>query len=580
MLSRLKKWNTLRNQILFIFLFVMIIVLLVVSLLTLRHVSSLLKNNAEKQIQQVAIEANGRIESLYEQINMSSKLVITDERVQRILTDVYEEKEVSFNDRQQLMGHINRIVGNTDGIFSFQLFSGKQRRVLPLGEEALMNRIDRKWIDEANRAKGRMVWIGEDPLDKNYFLAIRRVNLIEKQFRNIGYLLISIDRNHFKFENEAFEDDQYTILLDQDQKPIFRNYHGNINSIINSDENIVQLNHQDYILTKQSSDLTGWTVLILTPVSELTEGMSRIRTGFILSGVVGLFIFTICSFFLSTIITRPIVRLTKTMQRAGEGSLTLNPSVASVNEINELNSTYNQLVKVTNHLIQMVYQKEILRSQSELKALQAQINPHFLFNTLDALHWSLEEKDEEELSELVLAMSNLFRYTITKETDDDWVFLKDEIKHIGDYMEIMKMRFGDRLQWHISIPIEYELVRIPKLIIQPLVENAILHGAGNKVGDCLISVTVEPVQREDKEWITITVQDDGSGMDKERLDWIIQSMKYGGTSSMTGKGIAISNVYKRLTLYYKGILHSDLLIESKLNEGTRISFELPIAGGE
>ncbi|MGX6444477.1 sensor histidine kinase [Neobacillus sp. K501] len=580
MLNRLKKWNTLRNQILFIFLFVMIIVLLVVSLLTLRHVSSLLKNNAEKQIQQVAIEANGRIESLYGQINMSSKLVITDERVQRILTDVYQEKEVSFNDRQQLMGHINRIVGNTDGIFSFQLFSGKQRRVLPLGEEALMNRIDRKWIDEANRAKGRMVWIGEDPIDKNYFLAIRRVNLIEKQFRNIGYLLISIDRNHFKFENEAYEDDQYTILLDQDQKPIFRNYHGNINSIINSDENIVQLNHQDYILTKQSSDLTGWTVFILTPVSELTEGMSRIRTGFILSGVVGLFIFTICSFFLSTIITRPIVRLTRTMQRAGEGSLTLNPSVASVNEINELNSTYNQLVKVTNHLIQMVYQKEILRSQSELKALQAQINPHFLFNTLDALHWSLEEKDEEELSELVLAMSNLFRYTITKETDDDWVFLKDEIKHIGDYMEIMKMRFGDRLQWHISIPIEYELVRIPKLIIQPLVENAILHGAGNKVGDCLISVTVEPVQREDKECIRITVQDDGSGMDKERLDWIIQSMKYGGTSSMTGKGIAISNVYKRLTLYYKGILHSDLLIESKLNEGTRISFELPITGGE
>lgn len=580
MINQLKKWNTLRNQILFIFLFVMIIVLLIVSLLTLKQVSSLLQNNAEKQIQQVAIEANGRIESLYEQINMSSKLVITDEQVQRILTDVYQGKEVSFSDRQQLMGHINRIMGNTEGIFSFQLFSSKHQRVLPLDEDALKNRIDKKWIDIANRAKGRMVWIGEDPIDKNYFLAIRRVNLIERQFKNIGYLLISIDRNHFKFANEAYENDQYTILLDQDQKPIIENYHGDITSILKRDENIVQLNQQDYMVTKQSSKLTGWTVLILTPVSDLTEGMSRIRTGFILSGVVGVFIFTICSYFLSTIITRPIVRLTKTMQRAGEGSLTLNPSVSSVNEINELNSTYNQLVKVTNHLIQMVYQKEILRSQSELKALQAQINPHFLFNTLDALHWSLEEKDEEELSELVLAMSNLFRYTITKETDDDWVFLKDEIKHIGDYMEIMKMRFGNRLQWQVSVPLEYEFVRIPKLIIQPLVENAILHGAGNKVGDCLISVTVELVKRDGKEWIRISVQDDGSGMDKERLEWIIQSMQTGGTSSLNGKGMAISNVYKRLQLYYKGILHSDLLIESKLNEGTRISFELPIDGGE
>ncbi|MCM3790171.1 sensor histidine kinase [Domibacillus indicus] len=580
MRKQLKKWNTLRNQILFIFLLVMIIVLLIVSLLTLRQVSSLLKNNAEKQIQQVAIEANGRIESLYEQINMNSKLVITDEEVQRVLTNVYEGKQVTFNDRQKLMGHINRIMGNTDGIFSFQLFSGKHQRVLPLDEDELKNRIGSRWIEEANRARGRMVWIGEDPHDKNYFLAIRRVNLIERQYSNGGYLLISINRDHFNFANEKYENDQYSILLDQYEKPIIQNFTGDITSIIENDESIIELNQRDYMVTKQSSGLTGWTVLILTPVSELTEGMSGIRTGIIFSGVVGVFIFTISSFFLSTIITRPIVRLTKTMQRAGEGSLTLNPDISSVNEIIELNSTYNQLVKETNHLIQMVYQKEILRSQSELKALQAQINPHFLFNTLDALHWSLEEKDEEELAELVVAMSDLFRYTITKETDDDWVFLKDEIKHIGDYMEIMKMRFDERLQWHVSVPAEYEFVRIPKLIIQPLVENATLHGAGKKAGKCQISVTVEPVKREDKERIRISVQDDGSGMDKERLEWIIQAMKTGGTSSATGKGMAISNVYKRLQLYYKGILHSDLLIESKVNEGTRISFELPIDGGE
>jgi two-component system, sensor histidine kinase YesM len=580
MLNQLKKWNTLRNQILFIFLLVMIIVLLIVSLLTLRHVSSLLKNNAEKQIQQVAIEANGRIESLYEQINMSSKLVITDEQIQKILTDVNQKVEVTFSERQRLMAKVNRIIGNTDGIFSVQLFAGKQQRILPLDEDSLLNIIDKKWINEANTAKGKLVWIGEDPMDKNYFLAIRSVNLIEKQYRNGGYLLISINRNHFTFANKTYEDEQYSILLDQDQKPIIQDYRGDTTSIIESNDNIVQLNQQDYMVTRQTSNLTGWTVLILTPVSELTEGMSRIRTGIILSGVVGVFIFTISSFFLSTIITSPIIKLTKTMQRAGEGSLTLNPSVSSVNEINELNSTYNQLVKETNHLIQMVYQKEILRSRSELKSLQAQINPHFLFNTLDALHWSLEEKDEEELSELVLAMSNLFRYTITKETDDDWVFLKDEIKHIGDYMEIMKMRFGDRLQWQVLLPFEYELVRIPKLIIQPLVENAILHGAGNKAGNCLVEITIEPVKREDKEYICISIQDNGPGMDKNRLEWIIQSMKTGGTSSGNGKGMAISNVYKRLKLYYKVISQSDILIESQVNVGTRISFELPIDGGD
>lgn len=580
MLKKLRKWNTLRNQILFIFLFVMIIVLLIVSLLTLRQVSSLLKNNAEDQIQQVAIEASGRIDSLYEQINMASKLVLSDEDVQRMLTNISNEKQATFNERQQLMGHVNRIMGNTDGIFSFELYSGNQQRILPLGEDSLVNRIDKKWIVEANKASGKMIWIGDDPNDKNNFLAIRRVRLLERNYNSGGYLLISIDRNHFDIFNDSHTNNQFSILLNQDHVPFFEiKTNVNIASIINRTDSMVKLNQRDYIVTMQSSRLTGWTVLILTPVSELTKGISNIRTGIILSGVVGMFIFFICSYFLSTIITRPILRLTKTMQRAGEDALTLNPSVSSVNEINELNSTYNQLVKETNHLIQMVYQKEILRSRSELNALQAQINPHFLFNTLDALHWSLDEKNEEELAELVIAMSDLFRYTITKE-NDDWVFLKDEIKHIADYMEIMKMRFGNRLNWHVSLPKEYELVRIPKLIIQPLVENAILHGAGNKAGDCQISVTVETHAQGNKELIRISVQDNGSGMDKERLNWIRHSMETGGMSSVNGKGMAISNVYKRLKLYYKDHSHINLSIESKLHEGTWIVFDLPIEGVE
>lgn len=580
MLKKLKKWNTLRNQILFVFLLVMIIVLLIVSLLTLRQVSSLLKDNAEEQIQQVAIEASGRIESLYEQINMASKLVLSDEDVQRILAEAYAGKTVSFSERQQLMGHVNRIMGNTDGIFSFELYSANQRRVIPLGEDLLRTRIDSKWIEEADRSQGKMVWMGDDPNDKNNFLAVRQVRLLDRKFKNGGYLLISIDKKHFNILNEGYKSNQYSILLNRDQEPIHQNYTGeNINKIIESNENIFQIKQHDYMVTKQSSEITGWTVLILTPVSELTSGISNIRVGIIISGIIGVFIFTICSLFLSTIITRPILKLTKTMQRAGEDALTLNPSVFSVNEISELNSTYNQLVKETNHLIQMVYQKELLRSQSELNALQAQINPHFLFNTLDALHWSLDEKNEEDLADLVLAMSDLFRYTITKD-NNDMVFLKDEIKHIGDYMEIMKMRFGNRLTWHVSMPKEYEFVRIPKLIIQPLVENAILHGAGNKVGDCHITVTVEPAKHKGSNYLRITVQDNGSGMDSNRLQWIKQSMTTGSMSSGAGRGIALSNVYKRLKLYYKDHSHMNLSIESKLNKGTKIVFDLPIDGGE
>ncbi|WP_186578146.1 sensor histidine kinase [Aquibacillus kalidii] len=575
-----KKWNTLRNQILVVFLFVMLIVLLIVSVLTLSQVSSLLKKNAEKQVQQVAAEASGRVETLYDQINMASNLIITNAEVQRTLGKEYETNHIEFSERQRLMEVVSTIQANTDGIFSFELYSNGLDRVLPLDDSNLRTRVSSSWIRQAFYAKGKLVLIGQDPSNSDYLLAIRRVNLLDHHFSHGGYLLISIYKHYFDFVNTSITDqtNQFTILTDKMKNSIISNYDAPLEPIFKGNKSVVNIKNDEYIVTKQESKVTGWTVLILTPVNVLTEGIAVIRMGIIFSGLVGLVIYLISSFVLSNMITRPIIKLTNTMRRASQGSLTLNPSITSANEINELNSTYNQLVKETNHLIQMVYQKEITRSRSELKALQAQINPHFLFNTLDALHWSLEENEQEELAEHVVAMSNLFRYTINSHTNDDWVYMKDEMRHMEDYMEIMQMRFGERLNYHLSLPEKWRDVKIPKLIIQPLVENAVIHGAGNKLGKCMVTVRVE--QSENKNRLRIFVEDDGTGMDEERLIYIRNSFETGGVSSASnGTGMAISNVYRRLDLYYKKKTEG-LMINSKENEGTTISFEIPIDGGE
>ncbi|WP_121664510.1 sensor histidine kinase [Metabacillus litoralis] len=583
MLTKLKKWNTLRNQILVVFLVVMAVVLLIVSLLTFNQVSTLLKNNADKQIHQTVSEANGRLESLYKQISTASKFVMTNYNIQRILTKSFEGEEISFTERQQVEGIVNTIQANTDGIFSFELYTSDLKSLLPIPKDnaTLFSRIDARWINQANDANGGLVWIGDDPSNSDNILALRRVNLMGKDYANGGYLLISIYRDYFEFANQdkSNQSNQYSILLDQALKPILSNYQHSIDPIIKNNDPTITLENQEYMVTKQTSNETGWTLVILTPIKALTEGISVLRTGIIISGVIGFIIFFISSLFLSTFITSPIIKLTKTMQQASSGSLTMNPSVTTVNEINELNSTYNQLVKETNHLIKMVYQKEITRSRSELKALQAQINPHFLFNTLDALKWELEDKEQEDLAEFVVAMSELFRYTITKQTDGDWVTMKEELQHIENYMEIMKMRFGDHVNWIMTIPKELEQVKIPKLLIQPLVENAVLHGAGNKVDPCTISISVKSM--EDKEYLQILVEDDGPGINEENLAVIRRTMQSGGVSSIKkGTGIAISNVHKRLELYYQDRLKSGLTITSEEDSGTRVSFIIPVSGEE
>lgn len=578
MWNRLKKWYTLRNQLLIIFLSVMIIVLGIVSAITLRQVSNLVKDNAEDQIRQTAIQTSGRIDSLFEQLNTATKFIITNPNVQDIFERTYRGKKIPFQDLQNLSRVVNNIQANSEGIYSVELYTNNLERLLPLdNSNRMFNRVNVKWIDEADSARGRLVWIGEDPKNDNYFLSLRRVNLMNRKFNNAGYLLISINKKYFEI-TEKSNQKQYSFLLDGSFTPLFSNFPGNLNLEKIEDKLITGIDSTEYMVTKKTSNETGFTVLILTPVSELTKGLSGIRMGIILSGIVGIIIYFIFSLMLSNRVTKPIVNLTNTMRQANEGLMTINQEEVTVNEINELNSTYNQLVKETNHLIKTIYQKEIIRSQSELKALQAQINPHFLYNTLDSLHWSLEDKGEEELADIVVAMSNLFRYTISKNSDDDWALIKQEFNHIENYLEIIKFRFGNRIQWKLKLPQDLKNIKIPKLLIQPLVENAVIHGSGNKLKPCTIEIFAEYGANEDT--IKIIVEDNGAGMSEEKLTSLMESIKTGEVNSKSGKGMALYNVKKRLGFYYKGNPDKLFSINSTENEGTTVVIEIPLVGGD
>lgn len=143
-------------------------------------------------------------------------------------------------------------------------------------------------------------------------------------------------------------------------------------------------------------------------------------------------------------------------------------NVSSTMEIQELNYSYNKMVDNINELIQLVYEKELSRSHTELKALQAQINPHFLFNTLDVLYWSLLDRDEDQLAEYVVAMSDLFRYTITGSSKGGWVKLQDELEHVKRYLLIMKMRFEDRLSGKLRLLLNFRMWSYPDCCCSPL----------------------------------------------------------------------------------------------------------------
>ncbi len=573
--------NTLRNQIFLGFMFVMAIVLASVGYFTYDQVSVLLRNNAERHIEQTAVQASGKLDVLVRQIETFTAQVATSETVQQLLAQEASGREITFEQRQLIQREARKQEAYTTGVRSLELYAPDLRMLLPLTDVSLNKRVPMEWIHLADDGKGQLVWFGTSPSYPDSVIALRRIRLVDQSFAEAGYLMVQVDKHYFELNDTPA--DSMTGKAEREPMGLFDSM-GNIivsdfasvvdvKSLLADSRETVSMNGEDYIAVQHQSEATGWRIMILTPEKYATEGISILRTAVIVSGIVGGVLFLILTFILSTMITRPILNLIKAMRFARFGNLKTIPVVSSTLELDELHNTYNQMVVSLNELIEVVYQKEIVQSRTELKALQAQINPHFLFNTLEAFFWALEDKGEEELAQLVVAMSGLFRYVISRADEDEWVTIADELDHAERYLKIMDMRMMDRLEYRIEAEEESRRVPIPKLLIQPIIENAINHGVEQKLGKGMVTVRVRPAERAG--YTRIEVSDNGPGIEEDKLQSLKEAIEQGRSHpSAKGTGVGIVNVSKRLTLYYEAD-SAGLDIRSEVRHGTAVAFEIP-----
>ncbi len=557
----------------------MVIVLALVGVFVYDQVAVLLRNSAEKHIQQTAVQTTGKLDALLGQVDTLTAQVSTNATVQRYLAQETEGRPLSFNERQSLQQEVRKFEAYATGIRSLELYTTDYRRLFPLDEGSLLSRVSSDWIHRADYGMGKLVWFGEDPRDPDVVVAVRRVRLIDHSYAHGGYLYLKLEKEYFELTDTSSSlrtDSREAMgLFDQAGNEISSDFAVPVNSaeILHREGETITLGNENYIAVQRRSEATGWNLVILTPVDYTTEGISVLRTAIIISGAVGALLFLFLSFILTTMIIRPILNLIRAMRGVRLGTLKPIPVSSKTMEINELNNTYNQMIDSLNELIEVVYQKELIQSRTELKALQAQINPHFLFNTLEAFYWALDEQGEEELAEVVVAMSGLFRYVINRKDEDEWVMIRDELEHAERYLLIMKMRMLDRLSWRIEADDASRNVPIPKLLIQPIVENAILHGVEQRLGPGTVVVSARKSQAHPG-YTEISIVDDGPGMDEETIAALYASMEKGQAVSSKKSGVGIANVEQRLRLYYNSD-QSGLHIASIEGQGTTVSFRIP-----
>ena len=241
-------------------------------------------------------------------------------------------------------------------------------------------------------------------------------------------------------------------------------------------------------------------------------------------------------------ISSPLKDMEKVMAHT-EDRLQPNLKKYSNTDINNLNASYNAMVDANNQLIEEVYEKELLRTQAEIKALQAQVNPHFIINALESLYWVMIQNGDLKNAEVLLSLARLFQYILKGK---DWMSLDEELHFIEQYLQIEKFRFGHKLSWNYEVNEMLKEIKIPKLFIHPLVENAVKYAVETTTKNVEIHIEIKGTPTD----YQVIVSDNGNGIPPETMQKILLSFKEKNPVGSVSSSYGLANLYKRIQLYY------------------------------
>lgn len=321
---------------------------------------------------------------------------------------------------------------------------------------------------------------------------------------------------------------------------------------------------KDNIYNISSLDSCNWKIVGVSFNDEITQAVkSQVAVGLIFALLFSAFMSAVIYFLLSRTVTRPVRRLVASMQKFEKQAETFEykADMSNVAEFQTLSTSFEHMVLMIQSLVEKVHNEEIVLRKTELKALQAQINPHFLYNTLDSIQWMCEQDNSKDAVKMVGALAKLFRISISH--GNEFIAISDELKHAESYLIIQSYRYKNQFTYSFDVDKSVLDCMCNKITIQPFIENAIYHGLDRMVDEGEIKIIVE---RRGKD-IAIIVKDNGLGMTEEQCKAVLQK----GRSD--SKGIGVKNVDDRLKIYFGE--EYGITIDSELDVGTTVTIKIP-----
>ncbi len=526
---------------------------------------------------QVLIMSSNQIEDELKNIEELSFNILKDNTLQ---TNLMKSKEEITNYEQyqiesEIWEKLTSYIGNEKYIQSIYLFDqyGREYRA-GRDNSKKIDKYKSKLFKKSIAGDGSNVWVSFED-SSNLIYSTRQI----KAYKNLSFELLAtlvIEVNLDEIVKELpreWDGQEGGIIISNSEGPLYLE-----NNILNYEQLIFPIkNSQGYLIKKEKgrtffityskSPYADWTYWNIIPFGAMFAKVTAMKYIVI---IIFLLLYSGAIFLaikFSKHITNPIEKLVSSMKSVQNGDFNIPESIKSNeynyhNEVGILHNNFYMMIDRINELIKENYEKQLLIKDTEFKALQSQINPHFLYNTLESINWLAKINNQQKISNMVESLGYLLRNAIS--IKEDVITVREELEIVKHYVTIQKFRFEDRLNFEIEINEQEKDCIVPKLVVQPLVENSINYALETMIECCRIKVMVEKVEND----LHIIVEDNGIGMNEDHLENVIK-----GKYKSKGNGIGLKNIESRIKFVFGQ--EYGLTVESKLNVGTKVILVIP-----
>lgn len=578
----LGKFRSIQNAIFLVMALLVLSAIGIVTVISLNFTRTSIYENTITYTRQLTGQVNSDIDSYINYMENISSMLAENSDVQKFLFGSGIQAEEAG---EQLMSQFATVLNSRSDIYNLGILQANGKALFNKGNSYINSYVDISqlaWYKEAVENKDSIclssahvqhVISGERP----WVITLSRYIPDQTGKKEGGVLFVDLNYSAIRklCDDSSVGKKGYIFIIDKEgnivyhpqQQQLYNELQTeNIEEVMNCTSDYLELGKGDSkkLYTVSRSEKTGWTVVSCSYTSELLKRSNQAQELYMLMAVILVAVALIISSIVSKGITRPIHKLQSSMALIQEGDFQAgNVEVDSRNEIGSLTETFNVMTQKIQELMVQIIEEQQAKRKSELKALQSQINPHFLYNTLDSIIWMAEEGKNEEVVVMTASLAKLFRQIISNEEEEISIF--QEVEYCRNYLIIQKMRYKDKLEFEIDLDPDIKGEKIIKLVLQPLIENAIYHGLKYKESKGMLMLKGYGLEDD----IIFEIIDNGVGMDQDTMEHIFERHKVNYRSN----GVGVYNVERRIRLSYGQ--EYGISYKSKLGEGTVATVKIP-----